>query len=182
MTKDCCEKEQKKIDSGKFTVDPFILVVAAITLVVLVGTIYFGGKAGKATQVSADSNVELSVESTNHSWGTIEYDGGTVAKTFSIGNTGTEIVRLYDVVTSCMCTTAQLITPEKSSGKFGMHSSSSEIYELKPGESAELKIEFDPAYHGPSGVGQVTRTVVVKTNAAKHPQLTFQLSALVVKN
>jgi len=80
-----------------------------------------------------------------------------------------------------MCTTAQLKTPEVISKKFVMHESSSDVIEVKPGETAELIVEFDPAFHGPSGVGLVTRTITMDTNDTKNSKLTFNLAGNVVK-
>ena len=81
-----------------------------------------------------------------------------------------------------MCTTAQLKTAEQSSKKFGMHQKNSSVFEVNPGETAELLVEFDPAFHGPSGVGMISRTITMNTNDTKNPTLEFSLTANVVKN
>jgi len=62
-----------------------------------------------------------------------------------------------------------------------MHEKSSSVFEVKPGETAELLVEFDPAFHGPSGVGPITRTITMNTNDVKNPVLSFNLTANVVK-
>jgi len=80
-----------------------------------------------------------------------------------------------------MCTTAQLKTSEGTSKKFGMHESSTDVVKVKPGETAELIIEYDPAFHGPSGVGQITRIITMDTNDGKNSTLTFNLTGNVVK-
>jgi hypothetical protein len=80
-----------------------------------------------------------------------------------------------------MCTTAQLKTASKSSIKFKMHEKSSSIFEVEPGETAELIVEFDPAFHGPSGVGQITRTINMSTNDVNNSTLNFNLVGNVIK-
>lgn len=180
MKKDCCHLQPTKIKTG-FHLDPFIIWIGVITLAILGGVIYFGSKIGATPQVTINQNVELVVNSKNHDWGTIDYDGGIVSQSFAIKNTSDATLELYDIATSCMCTTAQLFTPNKTSRKFAMHDKSSSIFEINPGETAQLKVEFDPAFHGPSGLGPVTRTVTMNTNDAANPQLTFTLTGQVVK-
>ena len=92
------------------------------------------------------------------------------------------MLKLYNVKTSCMCNTAQLKTPDVTSKKFKMHEASTDVIEVKPGEAAELIVEFDPAFHGPSGVGPINRTITMDTNDVNNPTLSFNLTANVVKN
>lgn len=162
-------------------VDSFLAGLIAITFLILGTVVYFGLKMGTPTKVETDSRVELSVDSDKYDWGTVDYNGGIVSKSFLIKNSSETVLKLYDVKTSCMCTTAQLTTSDKSSKKFGMHELSLDVFEVKPQDSAELVVEFDPAYHGPSGIGPISRTVTLKTNAAKNPELSFYLTANVVK-
>jgi len=174
MKKDCC------IKTG-FHLDPFVIWIGVITLAILGGVIYFGSKMGATPKVVTSQNIELAVDSKNHDWGVIDYDNGIVSQNFAIKNTGSNTLELYDVLTYCMCTTAQLTTPGQTSRKFDMHEKSSPVFSVPPGETAQLKVEFDPAFHGPSGLGSITRTVNMKTNDASNPQLTFTLTGQVVK-
>jgi len=74
-----------------------------------------------------------------------------------------------------------LKTSSQTSPKFKMHEKSSYVFEVNPGETAELIVEFDPAFHGPSGTGPINRTITMNTNDAKNPTLSFKLTAKVVK-
>jgi len=74
-----------------------------------------------------------------------------------------------------------LKTSSQTSPKFKMHEKSSYVFEVNPGETAELIVEFDPAFHGPSGVGPITRTITMNTNDTKNSTLTFNLTGNVVK-
>ncbi|NCN58377.1 hypothetical protein COW99_00950 [Candidatus Roizmanbacteria bacterium CG22_combo_CG10-13_8_21_14_all_38_20] len=180
MTKDCCNDKNTK--NTKKGMDPFVIGIVVATALLLVGVIFFGLKAGGATTpVTVDSQVELAVLNDTHDWGEIDIDGGKVSKSFAIENKGSSPLKLYNVNTSCMCTTAQLKVGDESSERYGMHTKSSDVFEVSPGEIAELIVEFDPAFHGPSGVGAISRTVTLETNDENNPTLSFQLTANVVK-
>ena len=179
MQDDCCKTDTKK--HSKKGIDSFLIGIIVVTVLILGGAVYFGTKMGATTQVTADTQVETQIGETKHDWGTIDINSGIVSKSFTIENNGTTPLKLYDVKTSCMCTTAQLKTASNSSKKFGMHEKNSSVFEVAPGESAEVLVEFDPLFHGPSGVGPISRTVTMNTNDANRPTLSFQLSANVVK-
>jgi len=175
----CHPKKDKNIKGGG--PDKFIVGIVLATVLILGIAVFFGTRMGATPQVTADSQVSVSVDSNKYDWGAIDYDKGIVSKNFEIKNTSNTALKLYNVKTSCMCTTAQLKTPEVTSKKFGMHESSSDVVEVKPGETAELIVEFDPTFHGPSGVGPVTRTITMDTNDANNSKLTFNLTGNVVK-
>ena len=166
-------------DKGRL--DPFVAGIVIITILILGGAVLFGTKTGATTQVTADTQVVMSVDSNRYDWGTIDLNGGIVSKSFAIEKKGLTPLKLYDVKTSCVCTTAQLRTASQTSPRFKMHEKSSSVFEVKPGETAELLVEFDPAFHGPSGVGPITRTITMNTNDVKNPVLSFNLTANVVK-
>lgn len=166
---------------NKPNIDPIILIIVIFTLLLLGIGVYFGTKTGATAEVKTDDQVSLSIDSNKFDWGTIDMDNGIVSKSFDIKNTSDTILKLYDVKTSCMCTTAQLKTNSYSSPKFKMHDKNPNIYEVKPGEAVELIVEFDPAYHGPSGTGPVNRTITMNTNDSKNPELSFELTAVVIK-
>lgn len=181
MSHDCCSPSYNKKIKGHGP-DKFIVGTVVATILILGIAIFFGTRMGGTPLVTADSQVSVSVDSNTYDWGTIDYDKGIVAKNFEIKNTSNTALKLYNVKTSCMCTTAQLKTPEATSKKYKMHESSSEVILVKPGETALLLVEFDPAFHGPSGVGPITRTISMDTNDAKNPALSFNLTGNVVKN
>ena len=182
MSHDCCSSKNKKHKHNKKKgIDSFIASMVGMTLLLLVGAIYFGTRQGVTTEVSADSQVSVEIAENRYDWGTIGIYDGVVNKSFAIKNSGSTSLKLYDVKTSCMCTTAQLKTASKTSKKFGMHEKSTRVFEVQPGETAELAVEFDPLFHGPSGVGAISRTVTLNTNDASQPTLSFQLAANVVK-
>ncbi|MFH1967517.1 MAG: DUF1573 domain-containing protein [Patescibacteria group bacterium] len=161
--------------------DSFLFGIIVVTVLILGVAIFFGIKMGATSQVTADTQVTSSVDSNKFDWGTIDINDGIVSKEFVIQNTSNSTLKIYDVTTSCMCTTAQLKTSQATSKKYGMHEKSADVFEVKPEETAQLIVEFDPAFHGPSGVGPINRTITMRTNDTNHPQLSFNLTAVVVK-
>jgi hypothetical protein len=180
MSQDCCSPNNKKQKTKKGP-DSFLIGIVVVTLLILGGAVYFGSKMGATTQISADSQVSMVVAENRHDWGTIDINSGIVSKSFPIENKGSAPLKLSDVKTSCMCTTAQLKTAGQTSKKFGMHEKNSSVFEVKPGETVELLVEYDPAFHGPSGTGPISRTITMNSNDESNPTLSFQLAANVVK-
>lgn len=180
MNHDCCSPSNNKHIKGGGP-DKFIIGIVVATVLILGIAIFFGTRMGKTPQVATDSQVSASVDANKFDWGLIDYDKGIVSKNFEIKNTSNTLLKLYNVKTSCMCTTAQIKTSDITSKKFQMHESSSDIIEVKPGDTAKLIVEFDPAFHGPSGVGPITRTITMSTNDIKYPTVTFNLTGNVVK-
>lgn len=160
------------------------MFIVGITAVILIGGIFLASKSGsggevKSSATSMDSNTKAQVEETSYDWGEIGINDGNVEKVFKIKNTGSATLKLSNVLTSCMCTTAQLSLDGDTSPIFGMHSKSNYVLEVPSGKTAELKVIFDPAYHGPSGIGPITRQVEVATNDPATPKLNFMLTAVV---
>lgn len=172
-------REQKKLK--KMKTDKFTLYVILGTALLMVGAVFFGLKTGQKAQVVEDEKVSIETNQTSHDWGEIGINDGKVNKSFPITNTGEGTLQLYEVITSCMCTTAQLKLGDKTTRKYGMHENSNDIFEIPPGETAELIVEYDPLFHGPSGVGAISRIVSLKTNSPSQSFLEFNLKALVIK-
>jgi len=122
----------------------------------------------------------LVAESDSYDFGEVPLRGGLVRTVFSVRNGGAEPLTVSGVSTSCMCTTAVLRRGGESWGPFGMpgHGPRRAIRTaLAPGETAEVEAIFDPAAHGPAGVGPVSRAVFLE-NSSGDP-LVLVLSALV---
>ena len=149
------------------------------TVLIVVGGVWFSSRSGSVSDVSMTGDAVVQVATTTHDWGEISMDGGKVEKVFDIKNEGLGTLKLYGINTSCMCTTARLVMGQEESPEFGMHGKSSYVLEVPKGETAQLKVVFDPAYHGPSGVGPVDRRVIVETNDPNKQRLSFTLTALV---
>jgi hypothetical protein len=156
-------------------------VLGAATLIVLVGGTALANKAQPPTlEQSSDAHAEVLGES-SHDWEQIDINGGSVEKVFQIKNTGSSDLEVTNFKTSCMCTEVQVTIAGKYSPVFGMHTSSGWRGVVKPNETADVVVGFDPMFHGPGGVGPITRMVSFNTNDKSNPTIEFQLSGNVVK-
>lgn len=157
-----------------------IIGIIAATLLIIVGGIALVSRSGPQ-QLTVSESVHLEVQETSYDWGEIPINNGNVNKTFEIKNNSQGVLELANVSTSCMCTTAQVIINDQKSPFFGMHPNSSWLGKVAAGESAQVFIEFDPAFHGPSGIGQASRQVSLDTNDPDNPKITFNLIGNVIK-
>jgi len=113
-------------------------------------------------------------------FGRISMAAGKVSHRYSIRNTGITPLTINKIYTSCMCTEATLITRSAKRGPFGMagHGILPSVSErLAPGEAAQVDVVFDPAAHGPAGVGPTDRVVTIANDAG--PALELRFSAMV---
>lgn len=155
------------------------IIVAVGVFAILFGGAYLAMGVGNSAQVEDNPEARVLVGQTTYDWGEIEMSDGEVEKEFEIKNEGTEALTLSNVSTSCMCTTAQLSFGDATSPAFGMHTKSPYVMEVPPQETARLRVVFDPAFHGPGGVGPISRQVSVATNDPSNPKLDFALTAMV---
>lgn len=75
-----------------------------------------------------------------------------------------------------MCTTATLMMGGKQFGPYGMpgHGFIPKINEtMDAGEEATVEVVFDPAAHGPAGVGRIERGITIENNAGRPLELGF---------
>ncbi len=111
-----------------------------------------------------------------HNFGNISMAAGKVSHRYWIKNIGAASLNINKLSTSCMCTDATLITRAGKKGPFGMpgHGPTPRIEErLAPGESAQVDVVFDPAAHGPAGIGQTDRIVTIENDEGLPLELRF---------
>ncbi|OHA09464.1 MAG: hypothetical protein A3B37_02055 [Candidatus Sungbacteria bacterium RIFCSPLOWO2_01_FULL_59_16] len=116
----------------------------------------------------------LTADAASFDFGRISMAAGNVSHVFTIRNTGAEPVVIGKVYTSCMCTTAALTKGGKRFGPYGMpgHGLTSGINEsVNPNEEATVEVIFDPAAHGPAGVGRIQRAVIIEQSAGQPLEL-----------
>ena|SRR3989338_2833287 len=117
-------------------------------------------------------------------FGDISMKNGNVSREFKIENKGEGPVVINKVYTSCMCTSAFIIDETgKKRGPFSMpgHGGgpAKTNIEVPAGKSAVIEAVFDPAAHGPAGVGLAERSVYIETNSPMSPRLEFSFKAAV---
>ena len=151
--------------------------IVAITLLFTGGVVWLAVSMSSVAEVQTSANAKAIVSSYMHDWGDIKMDEGKVRANFEVKNEGTEDLKLYNVASSCTCTMAKIIMGDITSPIFGMHTKSDFVMVIPPGQTAQVQAEFNPAFHGPTGVGTITRNVTVETNDASQPQLSFTTTA-----
>ncbi len=118
----------------------------------------------------------LSASQPSFDFGTISMSAGTVTHQYRIVNGGSEPIVVGKLYTSCMCTEAKLIVGIRQYGPYGMpgHSPIPAINQtIAPGERAIIETVFDPAAHGPAGVGPIERVVTLENSAGRPLELFF---------
>lgn len=133
----------------------------------------------KSTSASEVALVGISLENTQHNFGTISMKRGLVTKEFTVRNTRTEPIIISRISTTCTCMTATLHIGNASFGPSNNpQKEAPRVHaEILPGHSATLSVTFDPRAHGPAGIGKIVRRVLLDYDA-KTP-LSFRLSAFV---
>lgn len=149
------------------------LYLAVIGLLIM-GLAWLGSKTDKSPALSQiDQSVAVDVfQATERefNFGTISMAQGKVKHTFVFTNNTSNPISLKKIYTSCMCTTALFLSGSKKYGPFGMpgHGATSSINEqIEPGQSFNLEVEFDPAAHGPAGIGTIKRIVYLETSQGR---------------
>ena len=108
---------------------------------------------GAAALEETTEGPKLTVDRELHDFGYIPQFGGTVETTFELTNTGTEVLEIGTLTTSCSCTSASV---DEAS--------------LEPNESTTMTVVFDPDLHEePFDVFK--RTVFIPTNDPNNPEL-----------
>lgn len=162
------------------------VIFAAIILVATLGFVIFSKSKtseGEA-KVPTQSASVLSALETDFDFGTIAMKDGDVSKVFELENEGTEPILISKVYTSCMCTLAKITTAKgETSGPYGMPGHGGGISKANvivgAGEIVKIEAVFNPAAHGPSGVGLANRTVFIETNSTQTPKVELNFTAKV---
>lgn len=155
------------------------LIYYIIGLGVLIGLAALISGGGNDQSRGAYSASALTALEEHFDFGSISMQDGEVTHNFELLNTGNEPVIIQKIYTSCMCTTAKI--NDKKFGMPGHGLPSKTNIEIKGGESIELEAVFDPAAHGPSGVGLADRSIYIETNSARVPKLELSFQAIVTR-
>lgn len=148
------------------------IISIGVIVLFLVGLVLLGGSSAKdatthgtASLVEPDSSAALRTELSFYDFGTISMGAGKVTREFAFKNASDKAVTLGKLYTSCMCTEVTLVKGGKKIGPFGMpgHGSLPALGEtMEAGEEGVLEVVFDPAAHGPAGIGKAERAVYLE--------------------
>jgi len=163
------------------------LLIFVSSVLLLAGLMWLGKPTGKnAVQDSASaqklsaSAAMLIADPNSFDFGTISMAKGSVRYTFALKNTSTDSMTAKKLYTSCMCTKASITVRGDTKGPFGMpgHGFVPSINErIEPAEEVAIEAVFDPAAHGPAGVGRIERSVYLELDSGEEIEL--RVSAVV---
>ena len=152
-----------------------ITIIILLVVVVIALAAYF--KPSPAVNQSGNASVPvLFSDSYAHDFGNVSMADGKVRHEFKIKNTTTEKIDIKKMYTSCMCTEALFIKGDVRKGPFGMtgHGYAPPVGEsLEPNEEAVIEVVFNPAAHGPAGVGPINRAVYVEGDSTRLAEFLF---------
>lgn len=109
-------------------------------------------------------------------FGPVSMAAGKVKHRYWIRNEGGAPVEIRRIYTSCMCTTATFVKGMRIVGTYGMpgHGPLPDVnVALGPNETAYIDAVFDPAAHGPAGLGHTERVITVEPAAGEPLQVAF---------
>jgi hypothetical protein len=158
----------------------------AVSVLFLAGIITLFAVSGGdgASRRIASAGVLNSIES-SFDFSTIRMEDGDVSHAFVLTNEGEEPVLIEKVYTSCMCTSTYITDSRgRKYGAFSMpgHGGYPKTrIDVLPGESVSGDAVFDPAAHGPSGVGLVQRSIYLETDSKESPKIELNFTAMVIR-
>ncbi len=163
-----------------FAVPKYLLAAGAALLIVGVAIVVARPDPSASNRAAPRAESEaprmLKANETNFDFGTISMAAGNVSHRYWIRNTGEQPIVVRKMYTSCMCTTATLIKGGRKSPTVGMpgHGFMPALNEtLQPHEAAMIEVVFDPAAHGPAGIGRTERLVTIQTDLERPLELAF---------
>lgn len=155
------------------------LIVLALVIAIIAAK-PGSGPAAPAVSVPAVAATRpaaaLSAREVRFDFGPISMAAGKVSHRYWFRNERAGAVLIRRVYTSCMCTAATLVKGARVIGSYGMpgHGPLPDVNEkLAPGEAAYVDVVFDPAAHGPAGLGDTERVVTIEHGAGEPLQFAF---------
>ncbi|MBR9691062.1 DUF1573 domain-containing protein [Candidatus Woesearchaeota archaeon] len=115
--------------------------------------------------------------------GTVSQALGEVSTLVEISNNGNEDLIISRMDTSCMCTEASIVSDGAEGPRFGMASHGNNPKDwsktISPGESATLKIYYDPNVHAKMR-GTFTRFINIYSNAWNDKKAAISINGMQV--
>ncbi|MCL4405574.1 DUF1573 domain-containing protein [Patescibacteria group bacterium] len=142
-----------------------VIIVILIIAFALVGLVMWSySRVGESTQVQLNTPSQLTVSETLYDFGALSMANGKVDHLFHITNPTDKDISINNIQTSCMCTTAYFVNGTSKDGPFGMPGmgGSTAANETIPAHGTkDVDVVYDPAAHGPAGVGNIDRFIYI---------------------
>lgn len=142
----------------------FLIGAFLVSIVIIIGVAFLLSKNSQSQAEIPSGDISgLTVSPERYELGDVAINGGIVIKDYEVTNSTSGKLALKKMATSCMCTTASIQIGDKTTKFFGMegHGDANPPVNLEigAGETAKVTVKFDPAAHGPQGVGPFDRIV-----------------------
>lgn len=162
-----------------------VITIILITMAILAGALFLlGGSSSGKANLQKTVGAKLETLETSFDFKDIPYSGGNAVHEYKIKNIGDKDLQIANIYTSCACSKAFFKSAKGESPKSsmkGMSAPSSWTGSLAPGEEGQVVASFDPTYHGPQGVGPISRIVSFETNDPDRPYAELTFSGNVIK-
>ena len=135
-----------------------IIIVIFVAVIIIVATMLSGYNLVDDSEMSGYPEIEIIPPS--HDFGTIPKE--EVSHTLIVKNSGTALLEIKKISTSCACTTAKI-----------------DLEKLDPGQSTNMVVTFDPNAMD-SIEENVFRIVYIKSNDPKNPETEVEIRARVI--
>ena len=155
-----------------------ILIAAALVFVLAV--LFIGGQRAVKDEPPLQNGAALGAFQLSESFfdfGTISMRAGKVSREFTLTNATTAPLVIEQVSTSCMCTEAFVGDGDSRKGPYGMpgHGYVPPVnVSVDAGKTAPIEVFFDPAAHGPAGVGKIERAVFIEDNGGNRSTIVIR--------
>lgn len=155
------------------TQDPRMKIFAGAAIVLAaLGLVFISINGDFGSQTAGSSKIEAKEK--NYDFGDVSMAKGVVKHTFEIKNSGSGNLKISEIKTSCMCTSAVLDIDGKKSPAFSLHNNPMLWSdEIAAGQTAKLEVAFDPNAHGPDATGPITRTISMRVNGSEEEVFTI---------
>lgn len=156
------------------------LITGGLIILGITGLFWWGAQNKAQSAQNTTQPSMLAAAQKFHNFGTISMKNGNVERVFEVKNPTGADINLTSVTTSCMCTTAYIVKDGARKGPFGMPGhgglvpKANEI--IRPGETLNISVVFNPNAHGPSGIGFIDRFVYLEDENGGVLELEIQAS------
>lgn len=158
--------------------DPIVIGIIIITVAIFAGIIVASYKTQNQPIAQYQSNdlnrPRLEISENSFDFGKISLSD-IKTKEIQIKNTGSKLLIISDLITSCDCTFAQMIINGEESPRFSMRREPKWRGEISPDGSGTLKITYQPSLMPVQG--KVKREIVFKTNDPDKPSVNIAFTA-----
>lgn len=160
--------------------DPIIVTIIIIAIVIIGGIILVSlsskGSPIPQYRVTDPDRPKLEASETDFNFGQMNLNE-IKTKEIQLKNNGLSSLILSDAATSCDCTFAQFVIDGVESPKFSMARNLKWRGEIKPGQTALLRIIYEPRIMPAKGT--VKREIIFKTNDPGRSTVNIRFVAVV---